>query len=73
MKQNNPKYIWREWLIVPAYEQAMLGDYSLIKELQTVLGNPYEEQSQAMEDKYYRLKPKAFFNAGGVSHYSCSS
>ena len=73
MKQVNPKFTWREWLIVPAYEQAQQGDYSLVKELQEVLNHPYEEQSQAIEEKYYRLKPKAFFNAGGISHYSCSS
>ncbi|NJN31238.1 MAG: hypothetical protein HC824_13035 [Synechococcales cyanobacterium RM1_1_8] len=73
MKRINPKYAWREWLIVPAYEQAMQGDYSLVKELQAVLSHPYDEQSQDVEDKYYRLKPKAFSNVGGVSHYSCSS
>jgi len=73
MKQTNPKYAWREWLIVPAYEQAMQGDYTLVKELQEVLSHPYDEQSQAIDDKYYRLKPKMFSNVGGVSHYSCSS
>ena len=73
MKQVNPKFTWREWLVVPAYEQAQQGDYSLVKEVQEVLNHPYEEQSQAIEEKYYRLKPKAFFNAGGISHYSCSS
>ena len=73
MKQVNPKFTWREWLIVPAYEQAQQGDYSLVKELQEVLNHPYEEQSQAIEEKYYRLKPKVLFNAGGISHYSCSS
>ena len=73
MKQVNPKFTWREWLIVPAYEQAQQGDYSLVKELQEVLNHPYEEQSQPIEEKYYRLKPKAFLNAGGISHYSCSS
>lgn len=73
MKQVNPKYAWREWLIVPAYQRAMEGDYTLVKELQEVLSSPYDEQSQEVEDKYYRLKPKTFFNAGGVSHYSCSS
>tara|TARA_Y100001978_G_scaffold203451_1_gene229435 strand:+ start:3018 stop:4721 length:1704 start_codon:yes stop_codon:yes gene_type:complete len=73
MKQVNPKFTWREWLIVPAYERAQQGDYSLVKELQEVFSHPYEEQSQAIEEKYYRLKPEAFFNAGGVSHYSCSS
>ncbi|MCH2208846.1 MAG: protein adenylyltransferase SelO family protein [Lentisphaerales bacterium] len=73
MKKINPKYTWREWLVVPAYQKAMQGDYSLIKELQDVLGSPYDEQSQEVEAKYYRLKPVEFFHVGGVSHYSCSS
>jgi len=73
MKQTNPKYAWREWLVVPAYQQAMQGNYRLVKELQDVLSYPYDEQSQEVEDKYYRLKPKAFSNVGGVSYYSCSS
>lgn len=73
MKQVNPKYTWREWLVVPAYERAMQGDYTLVHELQEVLGRPFDEQSPAIEDKYYRLKPARFFDAGGVSHYSCSS
>ena len=73
MKQTNPKYTWREWLVVPAYQQAMQGDYTLVKELQEVLSHPYDEQSKEVEDKYYRLLPKEFFNTGGVSHYSCSS
>ena len=73
MKQTNPKYTWREWLVAPAYQQAMKGNYSLVRELQTVLSNPYDEQSMEVEAKYYQVKPKAFFNAGGISHYSCSS
>lgn len=73
MKQVNPKYTWREWLVAPAYKQAMKGDYKLVRELQMVLSKPYDEQGTEVEAKYYQLKPKAFFNAGGVSHYSCSS
>ncbi len=73
MKQVNPKYTWREWLIAPAYEDAEQGDYRLIEELQSVLDNPYEEQSLNKERKYDQLRPKKFFAAGGVSHYSCSS
>lgn len=73
MKQVNPKFTWREWLIVPAYEQAMKGDFALIHELLEVLNQPNNEQSEEVENKYYRLKPQEFFNAGGVSHYSCSS
>lgn len=73
MKHVNPKYTWREWLVVPAYQQAMQGDYMLVKELQAILSQPYDEQSKEVEDKYYRLSPKEYFNAGGVSHFSCSS
>jgi uncharacterized protein YdiU (UPF0061 family) len=73
MKRVNPKYILREWFVQPAYHQATDGDYSLIRELQQVMTKPYAEQSQEIEDKYYRLKPAEFFALGGVSHLSCSS
>jgi len=73
MLKVNPKYTWREWLIVPAYEQASRGDYSLIHQLQDILNQPYEEQTQAIEDQYYRLRPNTYFYTGGISHYSCSS
>lgn len=73
MKRVNPKYTWREWLVVPAYEQAALGDFRLIRELQDVLTKPYDEQSTAVESKFYTLRPQEYLFAGGVSHYSCSS
>ncbi|QDP47119.1 MAG: hypothetical protein Tp1111SUR522732_57, partial [Prokaryotic dsDNA virus sp.] len=73
MKRVNPKYSLREWLVVPAYQQAKEGDYSLIRELQEVMTNPYDEQSKEVEEKFYRLKPQAFFEVGGLSYYSCSS
>jgi uncharacterized protein YdiU (UPF0061 family) len=73
MKRLNPKYTWREWLIAPAYQHAAQGDYSLIQELQVLFKNPYSEQSAELEATYSRLRPRKFFNAGGVSHYSCSS
>ncbi|MCP9825750.1 YdiU family protein [Synechococcus sp. EJ6-Ellesmere] len=73
MKRTNPKYTWREWLVAPAYEQAAQGDTSLIQDLQEVFSHPYDEQSAEVEATYDRLKPREFFNAGGVSHYSCSS
>lgn len=73
MKLVNPKYTWREWLIVPAYQQAANWDYTLLRELQEVLLHPYDEQSGEIEAKYYQLRPKEYFHAGGVSQYSCSS
>ena len=73
MKLVNPKYTLREWLVVPAYQQARAGNYTLVRELQEVMTQPYAEQSKDVEDKYYRLKPFAFFGTAGVSYYSCSS
>ncbi len=73
MKELNPKYTLREWFLVPAYQQATNGDYTLIKELQEVMTNPYDEQSKEIEEKYYREKPSEFFEIAGISHVSCSS
>lgn len=73
MKRVNPKYSLQEWHLVPAYKQAAAGDYRLLRELQEVMTQPYAEQSQHVENKYYRLKPLELFGMGGASHYSCSS
>jgi uncharacterized protein YdiU (UPF0061 family) len=73
MQRVNPAITWREWLIAPAYQQAAQGDTSLIKELQAVFRHPYDAPSAEHAAIYDRLKPQDFFNAGGVSHYSCSS
>ncbi|MEN8249127.1 MAG: protein adenylyltransferase SelO family protein [Bacteroidota bacterium] len=73
MKSVNPKYTLREWFLVPSYQQAADGDYSLIRELQAVMANPFNEQSKAIEEKYYRQKPSEFFDIAGISHVSCSS
>lgn len=73
MKQVNPKYSLREWFVVPAYQQAAKGDYALLHELQDVMTQPYAEQSDKVEEKYYRLKPREYFELGGTSHLSCSS
>lgn len=73
MKHVNPKYTLREWLLVPAYQQAATGNYALLRELQDVMTQPYAEQSKDVEEKYYRLKPSGFNEIAGVSHLSCSS
>ena len=73
MKRVNPKYSLREWLLAPAYQQAVTGNYDLIRELQEVMTQPYAEQSKDVEEKYYKLKPSEFSEVGGVSHLSCSS
>ena len=73
MKRVNPAITWREWLIAPAYQQAEQGDTSLIQELQAVFSHPYDAPAAELAATYDCLKPREFFNAGGVSHYSCSS
>ncbi len=73
MQRANPAITWREWLIAPAYEQAADGDTRAIQELQALFSHPYEDPSPELAAHYDRLKPREFFNAGGVSHYSCSS
>jgi uncharacterized protein YdiU (UPF0061 family) len=73
MKLVNPKYTMREWFVVPAYQQAAEENYSLVRELQVVMTQPYTEQSEDMEGKYYRLKPVEFFDVAGLSYVSCSS
>ncbi len=73
MKQINPKYTLREWFLVPAYKEAQKGDYTLLREIQEVMNDPYSEQSSQTEQKYYKLKPKEFFDIAGISHISCSS
>jgi uncharacterized protein YdiU (UPF0061 family) len=73
MKLVNPKYTLREWFVVPAYQQAADGNYSLVRELQAVMTQPYAEQSEDIEGKYYRPKPPEYFDVAGVSFVSCSS
>jgi len=73
MKRVNPKYTLREWLLVPAYRKAAAGEYARIHEMQEVMTKPYDEQSKAVEENYYGLKPSELFEIAGISHVSCSS
>ncbi len=73
MKLVNPKYNLREWFVMPAYQQASSGNYTLVRELQEVMTQPYTDQSKSVDEKYYRLKPSELFQVGGLSYYSCSS
>jgi uncharacterized protein YdiU (UPF0061 family) len=71
MKTVNPKYSWREWLVVPAYQQAARGDYGAVRTLQAVMTQPYARGDAG--DPFYALKPASAFGTGGISHMSCSS
>ncbi|MFM7267394.1 MAG: protein adenylyltransferase SelO family protein [Cyanobium sp.] len=73
MKRRNPAITWREWLIAPAYAQAAEGDTGALQELQALFNDPYSDPQEPLASRYDRLKPREFFQAGGISHYSCSS
>ena len=73
MRRVNPAITWREWLIAPAYQQAEQGDNNLIQELQALFSAPYDTPANDLASRYDQLRPREFFRAGGISHYSCSS
>jgi uncharacterized protein YdiU (UPF0061 family) len=73
MKQVNPKYILREWLLASAYQDAARGDYTMVKALQDLAQQPYAAQSLECQEKYYRLRPTELSQLAGIAHMSCSS
>ena len=73
MKRINPRYTWREWLVVPAYERAERGDYAGVRELQELFCNPYVDQQSELAAEADQKRPPRFEGLGGVSHFSCSS
>lgn len=74
MKQVNPKYIPREWMLVEAYRSATdAGDFTLVRRLHALLADPYSEQSPELAALYYTKKRDEYFDLGGTSHCSCSS
>ena len=74
MKQVNPKYIPREWMLVEAYRSATdAGDFTQVRRLHALLADPYSEQSPELAALYYTKKRDEYFDLGGTSHCSCSS
>jgi uncharacterized protein YdiU (UPF0061 family) len=73
MKRINPRYGWREWLVVPAYERAEQGDYARVRDLQALFCNPYVEQQSKLAAEADQKRPPHLEGLGGVSHFSCSS
>ncbi len=59
MRMANPLYVPREWMLVQAYEKAYRGDYSLVHELCRLFERPYELQSTALQESYFRRAPES--------------
>eukprot|EP00929_Paragymnodinium_shiwhaense_P011349 TRINITY_DN11694_c2_g1_i1.p1 TRINITY_DN11694_c2_g1~~TRINITY_DN11694_c2_g1_i1.p1 ORF type:complete len:585 (+),score=88.16 TRINITY_DN11694_c2_g1_i1:102-1856(+) len=66
MKQVNPKYILREYILVAAYEAAKRGDYSIVHELYGLIRQPYDEHP-ALEGKYYKRAPDVALTKSGTA------
>jgi len=75
MRQVNPKYTLREWMLVDAYTKAdagkfMSGDNTMIHELHNLSKDPYGEGSAENHAKYYRRAPDEALSAGGTAFMS---
>jgi len=70
MKQSNPKYVLREWMLVDAYSTADNGDYTILNELYDLIQRPYDEGSSEEETAYYRRAPDSAVARGGTAFMS---
>ena len=70
MNRTNPKFILRNWMGTIAYEKAEKGDYSVLKEIHSLLSDPYGEQSEELSEKYFTLTPEWARNMPGVAFMS---
>jgi uncharacterized protein YdiU (UPF0061 family) len=70
MKKNNPKFVLREWILVEAYTAASNGDMSMVKELNDLCKNPYDEGTPEQTALYYRRAPASSTAKGGTAFMS---
>ncbi len=71
MKQSNPIYVPRNWLLQQAIDAATNGDLSELQQLQRVLAAPYQWQVGA--ERFASKRPEWARVRAGCSMLSCSS
>jgi uncharacterized protein YdiU (UPF0061 family) len=70
MRQANPKYVLREWMLVDAYSTAADGDETILNELYDLIQRPYDEGSSEEAQAYYRRAPDSAVARGGTAFMS---
>lgn len=71
MRESNPRYILRNYILFEAIKKAEDGDYSMVKELEDMLRSPYAKNERF--EKFYAKRPKEYDGVPGCSTLSCSS
>ena len=67
MKEVNPKYIIKNYMLQEAIDLAHNGDYSLVNDLLNIAQSPFDEHKEF--ERYSNLTPMEFANI----KLSCSS
>lgn len=69
MKQNNPKFILRNYLLHQSIEEMQSGNDDLFRKLEKAMKSPYDDDN----NEFYSLRPEWAGNKAGCSMLSCSS
>tara|TARA_B100000767_G_scaffold202398_1_gene189295 strand:- start:625 stop:1701 length:1077 start_codon:yes stop_codon:yes gene_type:complete len=72
MRNNNPKFVLRNWMVQLAIDAAEKGDYTICESMFEVLRTPYDEHEE-YESEWYQKRPEWARNRVGCSMLSCSS
>jgi len=71
MKSNSLQYSFHTELNY--FNRAEDGDYSVVHEIARVLENPYDEQSDEINNKWFQKTPQWATDMPGCTFMSCSS
>ena len=69
MRNNSPKYVPREWMLIDAYKKANEGDYTVVQELYDLFKQPYRiavDDKEKYFKKYFRKAPQCTYDGIGI-------